>query len=105
FLPAPLPTTYHSLSLHDALPIYIPLLQDREDSFHAESRPRQLPKDARRLFLILRFLQPFLAQKVARLLLITDAVVRRFHRLLDRSEEHTFELQSRSDIVCRLLLE
>src|SRR3982750_4972532 len=29
-----------------------------------------------------------------------------FHRVrLDRSEEHTSELQSRSDLVCRLLLE
>src|SRR5206468_5103681 len=27
------------------------------------------------------------------------------HRELDRSEEHTSELQSRSDLVCRLLLE
>src|SRR5450432_4873846 len=27
------------------------------------------------------------------------------NNLLDRSEEHTSELQSRSDIVCRLLLE
>src|SRR2546428_9518381 len=26
-------------------------------------------------------------------------------RVLDRSEEHTSELQSRSDLVCRLLLE
>src|SRR5206468_12436427 len=36
--------------------------------------------------------------------------VRSLHRLgrvvvLDRSEEHTSELQSRSDLVCRLLLE
>src|SRR2546428_1822252 len=27
------------------------------------------------------------------------------HRVVDRSEEHTSELQSRSDLVCRLLLE
>src|SRR5712664_4980619 len=27
------------------------------------------------------------------------------HPVLDRSEEHTSELQSRSDLVCRLLLE
>src|SRR5206468_8027891 len=27
------------------------------------------------------------------------------HRVEDRSEEHTSELQSRSDLVCRLLLE
>src|SRR2546421_12395890 len=29
----------------------------------------------------------------------------RLRRLLSRSEEHTSELQSRSDLVCRLLLE
>src|SRR5438034_5418636 len=27
------------------------------------------------------------------------------HRMVDRSEEHTSELQSHSDLVCRLLLE
>src|SRR5207247_9607471 len=31
--------------------------------------------------------------------------LRRFVRLTSRSEEHTSELQSRVDIVCRLLLE
>src|SRR5206468_9923358 len=30
---------------------------------------------------------------------------RRVHSLRSRSEEHTSELQSRSDLVCRLLLE
>src|SRR2546428_5550851 len=30
---------------------------------------------------------------------------RHAHRQRDRSEEHTSELQSRSDLVCRLLLE
>src|SRR5260221_2464198 len=38
-----------------------------------------------------------------------DLAARRFHDLtdkpLDRSEEHTSELQSHSDLVCRLLLE
>src|SRR2546421_9647172 len=31
--------------------------------------------------------------------------LRRWRHTLDRSEEHTSELQSRSDLVCRLLLE
>src|SRR6266496_6159173 len=34
-----------------------------------------------------------------------DALLATFHRLLNRSEEHTSELQSRRDLVCRLLLE
>src|SRR5690606_41776792 len=33
------------------------------------------------------------------------AGVRRMRRLLGRSEEHTSELQSRENLVCRLLLE
>src|SRR2546428_4047616 len=37
---------------------------------------------------------------------VEDGVVDRVHVVLDRrSEEHTSELQSRSDLVCRLLLE
>src|SRR2546421_5229855 len=39
-----------------------------------------------------------------RLLLDTNALVR-WHLKKLRSEEHTSELQSRSDLVCRLLLE
>src|SRR5690349_24622766 len=35
----------------------------------------------------------------------TDGGDRRAHRRSPRSEEHTSELQSRRDLVCRLLLE
>src|SRR5206468_7528029 len=34
-----------------------------------------------------------------------ETVLIRFNRIGTRSEEHTSELQSRSDLVCRLLLE
>src|SRR5437588_12917385 len=34
-----------------------------------------------------------------------ELVNARFHHLKPRSEEHTSELQSHSDLVCRLLLE
>src|SRR5438874_12087135 len=34
-----------------------------------------------------------------------ESVVRRTRGTTDRSEEHTSELQSRRDLVCRLLLE
>src|SRR5699024_11904864 len=37
--------------------------------------------------------------------LITKLLVQRIHYLIRRSEEHTSELQSRFDLVCRLLLE
>src|SRR5256886_6201363 len=36
---------------------------------------------------------------------VREDVVQRFEGLLDRSEEHTSELQSQSNLVCRLLLE
>src|SRR2546428_1863618 len=44
---------------------------------------------------------------VARLAAVQDAVVGTADRpeIVFRSEEHTSELQSRSDLVCRLLLE
>src|SRR5438034_11614251 len=34
-----------------------------------------------------------------------EVATQRFHGALGRSEEHTSELQSHSDLVCRLLLE
>src|SRR2546428_4129791 len=42
----------------------------------------------------------YLKSPWARAISLTDAVA-----LVERSEEHTSELQSRSDLVCRLLLE
>src|SRR5256886_11245378 len=42
---------------------------------------------------------------VARLTGITDQMVAGCPRFADRSEEHTSELQSQSNLVCRLLLE
>src|SRR2546421_4961519 len=74
-------TEIYTLSLHDALPI---------------SRPQQVSRDV---------VEPkALAQIVER--------SSRFHGVTStvigaaiRSEEHTSELQSRSDLVCRLLLE
>src|SRR5206468_12525477 len=75
-------TQIYTLSLHDALPIYqqnLVLLQHLNDP---------LPVVLRR----------------------NDHAACALHRLADhrgddRSEEHTSELQSRSDLVCRLLLE
>src|SRR2546428_9195263 len=75
-------TEIYTLSLHDALPISQPIAQ-------------------------------FLAAFPANLLfpIVISAIV--LHKLnpdiwielVERSEEHTSELQSRSDLVCRLLLE
>src|SRR5207249_10772697 len=67
FFNDPATTEIYTLSLHDALPIYL--------------------------------LRPAAAGAVVR------DVRGRAHARGDRSEEHTSELQSRFDLVCRLLLE
>src|SRR5437868_14853063 len=76
FFTTPPPPTIYTLSLHDALPIY-PGDPDRGDG-------RRIRRPARH----------------------TRHRPRGTRRLrADRSEEHTSELQSRFDLVCRLLLE
>src|SRR2546430_12641226 len=72
-------TEIYTLSLHDALPIYLPLerhlaLELRECLAHVGSGLGEHGRDRR-------------------------------EQLQLRSEEHTSELQSQSNLVCRLLLE
>src|SRR5688572_33374209 len=70
-------TEIYTLSLHDALPIFLLL---RHHQIHREDhRSRRVDRHRRR--------------NAAEI----DAV--------ERSEEHTSELQSQSNLVCRLLLE
>src|SRR5437773_5054582 len=71
----PATTEIYTLSLHDALPIFI---LGVKPSWRPDTRPRR-DTDTR--------LQP------------------RGRRRRVRSEEHTSELQSHHDLVCRLLLE
>src|SRR5207247_10876925 len=83
FFNYPAPTETYTLSLHDALPIFRPA--DGGDAF-ASSDDRGVrirPAGAR---------QDPLGRN--------HAVI-----VVGRSEEHTSELQSRVDLVCRLLLE
>src|SRR5205085_11035697 len=77
FFNAPAPTQIYTLSLHDALPISVRRGQDRRPG--VEARPGRL---------CLHYVQPLPGCR---------------HRR--RSEEHTSELQSQSNLVCRLLLE
>src|SRR5690349_22665669 len=79
------PTKIYTLSLHDALPIYQLFRQ-----------PRQVKRALRRG-----------RQIIEREVAVGHAVeaVRRWSVEAERSEEHTSELQSRRDIVCRLPLE
>src|SRR2546430_13496977 len=67
-------TEIYTLSLHDALPIFV-----NSDSLGSAHRPRPLCS--------------------------WHNSSERRQRLVDRSEEHTSELQSQSNLVCRLLLE
>src|SRR2546421_8812356 len=72
-------TEIYTLSLHDALPICLPRLRSRAVRAGREA-PARRPRVA-----------------------TVGAAARATERA--RSEEHTSELQSRSDLVCRLLLE
>src|SRR5206468_12556023 len=94
FTHTPTPHIY-TLSLHDALPILL-------DALHQQQRDDPLPRLAHLLGLQGRRLErvgPLGHELEHSLRAVVDAVVG------PRSEEHTSELQSRSDLVCRLLLE
>src|SRR2546430_11528220 len=76
-------TEIYTLSLHDALPIYLDLNHPRSiqvADFNANGRPDILVAER---------------GGAGRLIVYQDI----------RSEEHTSELQSQSNLVCRLLLE
>src|SRR2546429_4788206 len=69
-------TEIYTLSLHDALPIYLPRFANHfRETFNREFKKRVESIDGAAL------------------------------EALERSEEHTSELQSRLHLVCRLLLE
>src|SRR5690606_42055079 len=91
----PAPTATYTLSLHDALPILA---------------------DAETLPLETVFLNPAVGHAQRQLVLVADpvasaeAVIAPQRSVVEavfagRSEEHTSELQSRENLVCRLLLE
>src|SRR5690606_40307080 len=76
------PTEIYTLSLHDALPIYLNLLK----------RARKAPRGGWRRAV----------HKVSRGVINPGESAA---DIVHRSEEHTSELQSRENLVCRLLLE
>src|SRR5438874_3420461 len=80
-------TEIYTLSLHDALPI---------------SRPSWLAARMSRRWLPTNAAAPVVASRVHCTSGRTRCLARRRR---GRSEEHTSELQSRRDLVCRLLLE
>src|SRR5690606_41400014 len=84
------------LSLHDALPIYMQFLTPKifgnNASFRIQQEVRRYPLNS--IFLHHIRLPPF---ELRNMWPILQSIV--------RSEEHTSELQSRENLVCRLLLE
>src|SRR5207247_11459683 len=93
-----------TLSLHDALPIFFAqmALLEMAAEFRAKAQQLELRERRRRQ----RF-SPIAIEKFAPRHSGAQAVQRLhvgLNRLL-RSEEHTSELQSRVELVCRLLLE
>src|SRR5438034_11301720 len=78
-------TEIYTLSLHDALPI----------SIHTAMRYSVFAGGKR--------MRPILCLETARI--FSSDLSPALHPACARSEEHTSELQSHSDLVCRLLLE
>src|SRR5206468_12821496 len=96
-------TKMHTLSLHDALPIY-PERQGRpREPEEAGPGVRRRLRATARSGTVMSTESALSYGKPPRDYRLPDAT--RLGRVVLRSEEHTSELQSRSDLVCRLLLE
>src|SRR5206468_10251642 len=89
----PAPTAIYTLSLHDALPISAQAAAMRKARDVHDARQREGAEAVARQLVPTPIRIPVRAGAEGRL----------FGSV--RSEEHTSELQSRSDLVCRLLLE
>src|SRR5206468_9511571 len=98
FFTSPPPAETYTLSLHDALPISALMRLSTAVAFRAMPPHPQMPMMPIR-FRSTSGLSPrkSTAALKSSVLMSGDAML--------RSEEHTSELQSRSDLVCRLLLE
>src|SRR5690606_39772390 len=104
FFTAPAPTEIYALSLHDALPIFkgldtqiipVHLLRDGGE----QKKPDYLRVNPTGLVPTLVDGDITIAQSMAILEYLEETHPE------PRSEEHTSELQSRENLVCRLLLE
>src|SRR5207249_9188931 len=103
--PPPTPSPLPTLSLHDALPIF---------SLHGIQPPDQvqhLPTRVGEVRLCLEELPSHVGPAMRQAerwagpaqRLVSPVTIRQHDALITRSEEHTSELQSRFDLVCRLL--
>src|SRR5699024_12065658 len=100
---SPVPTEIHTLSLHDALPIST---GDSDEILTVKFRYKE-PDGVKSKLLVKALTDSNQPIKTASEDFQFSAAVALFGMQLrdSRSEEHTSELQSRFDLVCRLLLE
>src|SRR5206468_10290969 len=94
---------FPSLSLHDALPICVSLLQGAADTYQELRRYLEAAAAWDRALAITPSAVTLRVRR-AQVDLESRADTQPMQEVI-RSEEHTSELQSRSDLVCRLLLE
>src|SRR5690606_40505429 len=97
---SPATTGIYTLSLHDALPIF----PEEEDKWGGSEKR----EEKKLLFRVNTFASEFYHQRLLKTDRNHEAWKYLAQRRLteeDRSEEHTSELQSRENLVCRLLLE
>src|SRR5438105_8581412 len=90
----------YTLSLHDALPIYIDNFQSFARAFTEASKQAGKPRQQ----LVPYFIASHPGSDLHAMIDLALFLKRNGYRP-DRSEEHTSELQSRVDLVCRPLLE
>src|SRR5699024_11710912 len=102
YVTAPSTTEIYTLYLHDALPISLEM-QIRKRIMYMEAGTGKSSPCFFRSFRLetVRLRQLVVDHKFIIFISGYSAV----HEEVDRSEEHTSELQSRFDLVCRLLLE
>src|SRR5690606_40631806 len=91
-----------TLSLHDALPILKPGFTTAPTIVSSDIEAGQIVANSAFTFTE-RFI--FVFDYTGRAKLLFEARPDRFRITFSRSEEHTSELQSRENLVCRLLLE
>src|SRR5207249_5832611 len=102
---APAPHLIYTLSLHDALPIYaleVGQVLDRPLEPAEGLRPGRQDREPLNVQLEL-FLEEVLSELEAAAVLHPPQGIDHDFFQKERSEEHTSELQSRFDLVCRLL--
>src|SRR5207249_11484132 len=104
FITSTTPSTISTLSLHDALPISLAAMTEMKIIAHDDMSDAEVPHEYPRDELVgLHCGQMGIESECGNEI---GAECRRDSCLEgERSEEHTSELQSRFDLVCRLLLE